>query len=548
MPEGRRAETPDVKSLIWSTSRKFVGGLIIGVVSVIALSTWIAWRDTWKSSALLQATANAYECGTEFQDFACEVQAFQSLTEQALVWRGEAQTYLRHVSEARRAKGLPLTSEDLSLLHDGVVRYLSLREQIMTFAHKYRDAGERELKPNATTEAGRLFAWRSTLALAAALVLYDNYLIGIQPFQDDGSLRRLINNDNVKARLAIDQVTLSYRSRANLVRVARGLRFFEAYRKEQTKLGIQVPEQVAYLDALVLGSPTFQSLQRKIPSQLSFIAQSLDWLVTALTDRLTDYRTELMGQLSGSFGNAVGLIELRKGLLYGQPALAAKIEGGLKPLDILLEKTPFRLTDALIPGHWGHVAIWVGSPEELMAAGVWDHPAVQKHHLAIRQGRRVIEALREGVVASSLEHFLNIDDLAVLRPRELSAETRRHFLIKAFEQIGKEYDFNFDVETDKRIVCSELVYVVFDQGYDWPTERMLGRATISPDNVARAVMESKNIDVEILYHQGREVAKDQRALMAALLEASGTALKDVAELRDGGHPRGGLPTEAAREF
>ena len=28
--------------------------------------------------------------------------------------------------------------------------------------------------------------------------------------------------------------------------------------------------------------------------------------------------------------------------------------------DILLEKTPFRLTDKLIPGYWGHAAVWIG--------------------------------------------------------------------------------------------------------------------------------------------------------------------------------------------
>ena len=49
-------------------------------------------------------------------------------------------------------------------------------------------------------------------------------------------------------------------------------------------------------------------------------------------------------------------------------------------------------------------------------------------------------------------------------------------------QIGKDYDFNFDVETLDKIVCSELIYLVFGNVV-WPTKYQLMRNTISPDNV-----------------------------------------------------------------
>ncbi|WP_374758519.1 YiiX/YebB-like N1pC/P60 family cysteine hydrolase [uncultured Deefgea sp.] len=57
-------------------------------------------------------------------------------------------------------------------------------------------------------------------------------------------------------------------------------------------------------------------------------------------------------------------------------------------------------------------------------------------------------------------------------------------ILTALAQVGKEYDFNFDVVMRQRIVCSELVYVVFPE-LPWPISKALGRDTISPDNVAQ---------------------------------------------------------------
>ena len=39
-----------------------------------------------------------------------------------------------------------------------------------------------------------------------------------------------------------------------------------------------------------------------------------------------------------------------------------------------------------------------------------------------RNGARIVEALRPGVQINTLDHFLNIDDLLVLRRRELERE------------------------------------------------------------------------------------------------------------------------------
>ena len=74
----------------------------------------------------------------------------------------------------------------------------------------------------------------------------------------------------------------------------------------------------------------------------------------------------------------------------------------------------------------------------------------------------------------------------------------------AFRQLGKKYDFNFDVDTTDKIVCSELAYISFPS-VDWPTEKTLGRHSISPDNVAQLAWNNVPLKLVMFYHDGKLV-------------------------------------------
>jgi uncharacterized protein YycO len=223
-----------------------------------------------------------------------------------------------------------------------------------------------------------------------------------------------------------------------------------------------------------------------------------------------------LGLFSALFGNTIGLVETRKGKLFNHPEVREDLAKVLEAGDILLEKTPFRLTDALIPGHWGHAAIWVGTEEELEELGIWGHPLVRPYQSQIRRGHNIVEALRSGVQFSSLERFLNVDDLAVLRGAEINDGEKAQHILRAFRQVGKPYDFNFDVETTDRIVCSELVYIVYTK-VSWPTEKTLGRSTISPDHVARKALNNGPFRLVTLYHDGVRQAGQLANRMQELL-------------------------------
>ncbi|WPU63871.1 YiiX/YebB-like N1pC/P60 family cysteine hydrolase [Peredibacter starrii] len=231
-------------------------------------------------------------------------------------------------------------------------------------------------------------------------------------------------------------------------------------------------------------------------------------------------------KLSQIFGNTVGQVQSRSGKLLKYASDATwmkKIKSKLRPLDVLLEKTPFRLTDKFIPGHYGHAAIWLGSPDELVnyrvsyqgkEIALLDHPAMFPHLEKISQGKLVLEALREpGVTMNTLEHFMDIDDFLVLRSNQVG--NHGEMILKALEQYGKPYDFGFDVETESSIVCSELIYMVYDQ-QEWPTERSAGRYTISPDHVA---VKGTNgcFNPVVMFHDGLEVTQNREAELAKLL-------------------------------
>lgn len=209
-------------------------------------------------------------------------------------------------------------------------------------------------------------------------------------------------------------------------------------------------------------------------------------------------------------GNTIGLVRWRDGKMKGKESLYETMHAHLQPGDILLEKTPFTLTDKSIPGHFGHAAIYVGTAEQLAAIQALDLPVVSKHLESIKAGRVVVEALRGGVQLDSLRDFMNVDDVAILRPKYLGEEDRRNAVALALGNLGKKYDFNFDVNTTETIVCSELVYIVYPQ-VDFVTKRVLTSFSITPDDIAKkaGTDESDPLELILFGHDGKVVFDQQ---------------------------------------
>jgi len=439
---------------------------------------------------------------------------FQELVEWALTLRAKT-TASSELFVLQKKLGKPFNAQQLDGIRKGIQEHLALRGSIYELVSSYvpwmyEEENQNPLLNREVRSKGILFA------LAGAVVLYDNFAFSVIHFQNNDDLRKLVNSPDKGYKISKDQlfeVFKDFTSPSNRRRVRRAQLYLKENSNTLQQL-IDTDDQVAWLSALVRQSPS--SADIKEDSSFKAYARMVGLFSTSSFDNVKHVGRESMNAGSQFFGNTVGLIQTRHGKLHNDVDCIKAFKSKLKPLDILLEKTPFRLTDKLIPGYFGHVAIWVGTEEELKAEGLWDHEIVKPHQEDIRKGASVLEALRDGVQLNTMAHFIDVDDACVLRLKNI--ENRKETLIRAFRQLGKSYDFNFNVETTDRIVCSELAYVVYTD-FDWRTEKTLGRSTISPDNVAMKAIDGVEMDLILFYHDGKDLKDKAYAVYCEKLKA-----------------------------
>lgn len=495
--------------------------IIFGIVAVSLLSVlYVFWsinaRISEKEEICFVDLAAKLK-GTETPEiiFQKDYLTLQVLVERSLVARSQM---LEVSNKLFKHKEKPLSGRDLMVLKTGTQDYLKLREKLYAIAHTYGCASEVDEASLLAYNVGpQLRLKAAMLSLGAALTLYDNYLLGSVLFEQDARLRKVINDPDMGFGLMANklmEMTLAANSIEVRQRMRKIIKFYEDSKNQFTSLDDDV--EYAYLNLLIESSPSYMYVKKiRIKDIASKKLLSYERITMDLVDELNK---DGINELSRLFGNTLGLFESRKGKLYGNEEVLQKIQDALQSLDILLEKTPFRLTDKLIPGHFGHVAIWTGSKAELITLGVWQDEHVQGHADEIsavgdsssKDEHQVIEALRSGVQLSTLQEFMNIDDFAILRPifdDTAKDALKKEALILAFRQLGKAYDFNFDVNTTDKIVCSELAYLSFPS-LDWPTNKTLGRHSISPDNVAKLAWNNVPLELILFYHDGQLVDKE----------------------------------------
>lgn len=189
---------------------------------------------------------------------------------------------------------------------------------------------------------------------------------------------------------------------------------------------------------------------------------------------------------SAAFGAVAGNIAWREGYLKEDQDLYNRLEQTLLPFDLLMEKKAYKFTDITIPGHWGHVGVYLGTEAQLRELGLWDHPAIEPFKEGILSGKSIFQVRRWGLEFDSLKNFLNLDEMAVLRIEDFTKkniDSLSKTLNFLSDQMGKGYDFSFDAMTGETITCTEIV--AFSYGpIKWPMKELLGRLTISPNDLA----------------------------------------------------------------
>ncbi|MEQ9404572.1 MAG: YiiX/YebB-like N1pC/P60 family cysteine hydrolase [Cyclobacteriaceae bacterium] len=496
--------------------------LLVIVFILTGIYSIYKWYDitqtiTTNELACFEDLTKKLEAGADpdsiFQE---DFEKLQLQVEYSLIARSQM---LEIANRLRLNKDEPLSSGDLLILKAGTEDYLEIRDDLYDIAFAFECSIEVEdgtLEKFNISQDLRLKGLM--LSLGAALTLYDNYMIGAVLFEQDSRLRKVVNDPDMGFGIIankLTEMTLAANSVESRHRIRRAINFYEEQKKSIESA--HEDSDFAYLQLLIDSSPSYNYVKKLRVKEIA--SKKFTAFERISKDMISESASEGFDMVSGLFGNTVGLFESRKGKLYQNEEAMKNIRSKLKPLDILLEKTPFRLTDKLIPGHFGHVAIWTGTKAELIDAGIWNDMHVEPYADKIgsqadpdsRNEKQIIEALRSGVQLSSLEDFMNIDDFAILRPvfKEAAEERKKEALIMAFRQLGKKYDFNFDVNTTDKIVCSELAYVSFPS-IDWPTEKTLGRYSISPDNVAKLAWNNVPLELVVFYHDGELVDSDKQ--------------------------------------
>lgn len=197
------------------------------------------------------------------------------------------------------------------------------------------------------------------------------------------------------------------------------------------------------------------------------------------------------------------------------PAQVETLRAKMLPGDVVLQRREWYLSNVGLPGFWSHAAIYVGTPEERRAffnteeVCRWvvsrGEPSGDLERLLERafpaaraatllppehgHAQRVIEAISEGVVFTTLEHSVDADSVVVMRPR-LPRSAIALALERAWGYAGRPYDFDFDFQTDSALVCTELVYKSFEPsavapGLRLALEEIVGRTAIPANSIAR---------------------------------------------------------------
>lgn len=417
--------------------------------------------------------------------------------------------------------GRPLTGAELASINVAAQERLILRDEAYGYFSRQFYLVQKRVKKGTTVTEEELEAL--ILSLSVAVTLFDTTLYTFYKFHDNPKMRRLLNEKDSAYRREGNTFEKSIQgifSFKNSRYLQRAIKIYDRFYIEKKVMYNDPDLQRAHF--IIQNSYLYNNFRER---KIGGVAHDIGLIIASRIKISAKSKIDFLNHVGNSviyfgsklFGNIVGGFQKRRGMLYKEAEFLDNVESKWKPMDVLLEKTPFRLTDNFIPGFWGHAAIYIGTREDLEEMGIWDHELVQSYAKEISKGRYIVEALRDKVQMNTLEHFSDIDDFALLRLRApLTKEQTAEHILRALSHVGKKYDFSFDVETGDTIVCSELHYRTYID-VKFNTTPYIGRSTISVDQVAEQGKVGMPFEPVILYINGIEVKSDIQKTFDALL-------------------------------
>ncbi|MCB0349666.1 MAG: hypothetical protein KDD38_00690 [Bdellovibrionales bacterium] len=210
------------------------------------------------------------------------------------------------------------------------------------------------------------------------------------------------------------------------------------------------------------------------------------------------------------------------------------IEHDLLPGDIALIRHDKKLVNVAFRGEWSHSILYIGSPEKLSQYYDSDYETKDYFHKLCLQedrecfdftsyleskfpdkmaqyykgskyeGQRVplvaLEGKGEGIILSNLYAALMKDQLVVFRAQNMSKKDRALAIAQGFEYMGRPYDYDFDLRTTERLVCTELIFNIFSpdvdngkSGISWSTSFVNGKPIMFAEDIVKTYFDEANI-------------------------------------------------------
>ena len=391
----------------------------------------------------------------------------QSAYKNYLIVKG-LQTRHRNFSEElntdvidRINRDITIIGQDLTIINKSVKYFMHLNSRMLSLSSPFTPDEIKKLDDTLIT-TNEVESRENLLWYTIQLSVINDYLLGYRHWMKNQKFRRIVNAEDSSYKIKRNEFKkyihslLSRKHQKILHRASKGFDNFPTWRsRHRTRNSL-----FATLEKEIEGqaAKTFVSTKKPAKKLRKELRKAYR------KDGFKNFWTFSLHHISGFIGNIAGAIKWRKGWLYKRDDVNKEIYSHLEPLDMITEKTPFILTDTLIPGHFGHNAIWLGTKEQLIAYGLWNHPRIKPVQHLIEKGYSIIESDRKDTHLKRLEDFMKVDEFAIMRNKKVFTKNKKQVervYDVALSQLGKTYDFNFDVETTDKLVCSELLYQPF---------------------------------------------------------------------------------------
>jgi hypothetical protein len=219
--------------------------------------------------------------------------------------------------------------------------------------------------------------------------------------------------------------------------------------------------------------------------------------------------------------------------------IRAQVVQLLRPGDILVVRKEFAATNYFLPGYWPHVALYLGTADDLQSCGLSnnEHAASRLDQLAAATAQTavlqpnelhawvggpphpcVLEAMKDGVRIRSVNSALNSDSVVVIRPQLDPSQVARAIAHGLMHE-GKPYDFDFDFGHSQRLVCTEVVYRAYEGvgGIQFDLRRHLGRFALSAGEILQLALAGRHFELAAVYLPKRSARVETGSAAAAIV-------------------------------